>query len=289
MRTVPISQVESPSGKDADYENFPVGSWLISPRLRSHVHIFYHFARVIDDVADNSFLTPEEKLVRLSGFHDAIDGFNSDNPDFIAGHRMRSSLIETNSNPKHCFDLIKAFKQDVVKNRYQNWEELIDYCLLSAAPVGRYLLDLHGESADKYFAADALCSALQVLNHLQDCKDDFYDLNRIYLPLAFFKEEAIVYNALKTQRSCRNFRLGIEKILSSTNTLIKDAKSLPRSLLSRRLSMETQSIINIADKLSKKLSENDPLLNRIKLTKTQYLFCCILGGIKGLVLGTKFG
>ena len=148
------SYVETPSGKDASYENFPVGSLLISAKLRSHVKTFYHFARVIDDIADDPDLHPEEKIRRLIGFEDAIAGNNIADTAYLSGHRMRVSLLDTNIAPQHCLDLIKAFKQDAEKDRYSSWGELVRYCQLSAAPVGRYLLDLHKSSIDAYEASD---------------------------------------------------------------------------------------------------------------------------------------
>lgn len=189
MNDFSSSTIETPSGKDKGYENFPVGSWIISPSLRPHITIFYNFARAIDDIADSPNLEPEEKIRRLVGFRNAIDGHNVGDVDYISGHRMRASLNETKISPQHCFDLIQAFKQDAIKDRYENWDQLLGYCQLSAAPVGRYLLDLHGESIYGYEAADSLCIALQILNHLQDCQDDFRVLNRVYLPTNFLTIE----------------------------------------------------------------------------------------------------
>ena len=172
---------ETPSGKGASDENFPVGSILLPKHLRPHVAIFYAYARAIDDIADNPGLDPEDKVKRLDGFDKALLGENMD-PAYDKAHRIRQSLAETDVPIQHCRDLISAFKQDAVKLRYDDWPDLIHYCDRSAAPVGRYLLDLHGESRDGYPANDALCNALQVLNHLQDFGDDYRSLDRIYMP-----------------------------------------------------------------------------------------------------------
>ena len=167
------SQVETPSGKGAGDENFPVGSFLLPRRLRPHVAVFYAYARAIDDIADNPELAPEDKVARLDRMAAAIEGRESGVPALATAERMRQSLLETDITTRHCLDLISAFQQDAVKLRYDDWADLLDYCDRSANPVGRYLLDLHGESPDGYPASDALCSALQVLNHLQDCQDDY--------------------------------------------------------------------------------------------------------------------
>ena len=139
--------VEMPSGKGTKDENFPVGSVLLPRVLRPHVAAFYAFARAIDDIADNSALSPEEKIERLEGFDQALMGLN-DVPTFEKAHIVRSSIIYTGVPIQHCRDLISAFKQDAVKLRYDNWDDLMNYCDRSAAPVGRYLLDLHGVSKD---------------------------------------------------------------------------------------------------------------------------------------------
>ena len=129
--------VETPSGKDAAYENFPVGSFLLPARLRPHIARFYAFARAIDDIADNPDLTPEEKVRRLNGFESAILGGMTGDAAYATAHHMRDSLAETDITPRHCQDLIDAFRQDAVKNRTDDWDDLMHYCIRSAAPVGR--------------------------------------------------------------------------------------------------------------------------------------------------------
>ena len=96
---------------------------------------------------------------------------------------LRLELAKTGLSPKHALDLLKAFRLDARKNRYANWSELMDYCALSAAPVGRFVLDVHEEDPSMWPASDALCSALQIINHLQDCAEDYKRLDRVYLPL----------------------------------------------------------------------------------------------------------
>src|SRR3546814_3843453 len=106
----------------------------------------------------------------------------ADGPGLEKATRLRLSLAATGVAAARGTDLIAAFKQDAVKRRYADWGELLGYCRLSANPVGRYLLDLHGEDPAGYAASDALCSALQILNHLQDCQGDYRQLDRVYLP-----------------------------------------------------------------------------------------------------------
>ena len=208
--------VETPSGKDTAYENFPVGSWLLLAGLRPHIAIFYRFARAIDDIADNPGMAAEEKVRRLDGFEKALLGDDGGDPVYGTAHRMRKSLSETEVPADHCRDLIAAFKQDATKLRYRDWDDLMGYCLLSAAPVGRYLLDLHGGSADGYGPSDALCNALQVINHLQDCKDDYLGLNRVYLPQDWMKDEGVEVTDLAAGQSTPGLRRVLDRTLDAT-------------------------------------------------------------------------
>ncbi|MDP6644360.1 MAG: squalene synthase HpnC [Rhodospirillales bacterium] len=279
----PAGDIETPSGKDAAYENFPVSSWLLPAHLRPHIATFYAFARTIDDIADSPELEAEVKIERLEGFEYAINGGNQDNPEFQTGHLMRESLIATGVTERHCLDLLSAFKQDAVKLRYDSWLDLIDYCRRSAAPVGRYLLDLHGGADDGYASSDALCNALQVLNHLQDAKADYRDLDRVYLPTDWIEHESASLKDLDQNRIEPELRRVYDRALASTDKLLIHAASLPGTLKNTRLAMEAGAILNIAQTLSSKLRSNDPLASRIELNKPQYLSCCIAGATKALI------
>lgn len=282
MKDHTSNSIETPSGKNPGYENFPVGSFLLPRNLRPHVSIFYQFARAIDDIADNPDLDPNEKVRRLDGFKDAVTGAEKSNSLYQTAHLMRDSLKKCQIKPKYCVDLIAAFKQDAIKHRYKNWDDLMAYCNLSAAPVGRYLVDLHGGSEDGYGPSDALCKALQVINHIQDCQDDFKKLNRVYLPLDWMAEEQVSFDALSEKRSIVGLRRVILRLLDSTEDLMFEARKLPIGLYNRRLSMESAVIIQIADRLIKKLRKYDPLVKRVELRKSEYLSCVVIGAISGL-------
>ncbi|MGH6933840.1 MAG: squalene synthase HpnC [Dongiaceae bacterium] len=270
------SAIETPSGKSASGENFPVGSWLLPPRLRPHVAIFYGFARAIDDIADSPALAPADKTARLDGFAATLSGQDA-GPGFEKARRLRASLVATQVPIRHGLDLIAAFKQDAVKLRYAGWDDLMGYCILSAAPVGRYLLDLHGEAAGGYEASDALCNALQVLNHLQDCQDDYRQLNRIYLPLRWMQDAGAGIEDLDQPRSSIGLRQVIDHCLDGVAVLMIEARQLPAQLASRRLAMETAVIVRIADRLCQLLRHGDPLAGRVALSKMQFGACGTLG------------
>ena len=106
-------------------------------------------------------------------------------------------------SPRHAQDLLAAFKLDVTKLRYRDWDDLIGYCSLSAMPVGRFVLDVHGESRSTWPANDALCAALQIINHLQDCKDDYRDLDRVYIPLDLLAAHALAWRRSASRRRRR--------------------------------------------------------------------------------------
>jgi squalene synthase HpnC len=279
--------IDVSSRKNIAYENFPVGSWLLPVHLRPHIATFYHFARAADDIADTTHLSPSSKISNLRQFELTISGKLSGNTAPKIALQMAASLEKTKISSRHCTDLLTAFKQDAAKLRYNNWQELIDYCQLSAAPVGRYLVDLHGgfrnKSNDNYRSSDALCAALQILNHIQDCQDDYNTLGRVYLPLDMMKSHNVVIENLGAPSISVELRAYINAILDGVDRLIVKAEKLPINLRSRRLAMESQVIINIAHCLSLKLRKNDPILAHVKLSKPTYLRCFIMGALKLLI------
>ncbi len=280
--TLPASSpIETPSGKDAAYENFPVGSFLLPARLRPHIAAFYAFARAIDDIADSPDLTAEEKIRRLDGCAAALEGETAD-PAYAKALRMRASMVATGVPVRHGLDLIAAFKRDAVKIRYRDWDDLMDYCLLSAAPVGRYLLDLHGGSRDGYGPSDALCLALQVINHLQDCQDDYRTLDRVYLPGDWLAAEGATVEELNASRCSPALRRVIDRALDATEKLMIEARRLPSGLVSRRLALESSVIVVVADALIAKLRREDPLAGRVRLNKVAFLWCGLKGALMAL-------
>ncbi len=270
--------IETPSGKGAGDENFPVGSWLLPAALRRHVAVFYGYARAIDDIADNPRLAPEDKIRRLDGFAAAVRGADAADPAFAKAHAIRESMAQTDVDPRHCVDLVDAFKQDAVKSRYADWPELIDYCLRSASPVGRYLIDLHGESKDAYPASDALCNALQVLNHLQDCQDDYHAMDRVYLPQDWMSEAGVTVAALDASATSPGLRVVLDRCLDATETLLQAARGLPGRLRDTRFAMEAATILRIAERLAVELRARDPLAGRVVLRRSQVVGCGV-GGV----------
>jgi squalene synthase HpnC len=257
--------VESWSGKDRGDENFPVGV-IIRPDLRPHVHAYYAFARNADDIGDSPVLPPEEKIARLDHMEAVLLGRREGgSPSATA---LRESLARTGVDPRHATDLLVAFRQDATKRRYASWDELLDYCRFSAMPVGRYVLDVHGETRDTHPPSDALCAALQVLNHLQDCQKDLHDLDRCYLPQDLMSAAGTDVAALPARAETPGLRQVFNALLDHCDRLNADGAPLPRRVRDRRLRIETGVILNLSRRLAARLRRGDPLARRVKLTKT---------------------
>jgi hydroxysqualene synthase len=272
--------VETPSGKWRNSENFPVGSFLIRRDLRPHVHAFYRFARNADDIADNPRLASKDKISRLDRMAAILDGASGH--DSPAAAAMRESLLETGTTPQHCHDVLHAFRLDAVKPRYRDWDDLMAYCRYSASPVGRQLLDLHGESRDAWPASDALCSALQVLNHLQDCAEDYRLLDRVYLPLTDLATAGTEVAALAADASSPPLRHVLNGLLDRTAELLDLARRLPPLVASSGLRWECGVIVELATRLLGRLRRGDPVATRVKLRKSDFFAAFVLGVSRGL-------
>lgn len=280
LRNQPAAGLETPSGKWRDGENFPVGSLLIRRDLRPHVHAFYRFARNADDIADNPALTPNDKVRRLDRIAAILDG--APGSDSQAASAMRKSLIETGVSAEHCHEILHAFRLDATKLRYRDWHDLMAYCRYSASPVGRQLLDLHCESRTTWAASDALCSALQVLNHLQDCREDYRRLDRVYLPVNELAAEGICVDALIAPVSCPGLRRVFDRMLDRTDMLVETARDLSRHVKSSGLRWESAVIVELAARLLGRLRRGDPLAARVKLTRVDFLAAFAIGWSRGL-------
>ena len=261
------------SGKGRRDENFPVGSWLLPREIRRHIALYYAFARSIDDIADSPLLPPDEKISRLETCRKTLAGECSGRTTFGEAESLRISMRETSVNLAHGLDLIIAFTQDATKNRYASWEELMHYCRYSAVPVGRYLIDLHGESESCYAFSDALCSALQILNHLQDCKSDYLALNRVYLPLDWIKEYGSSVEDINADSCSNELRGVLQCCLDEVKPLLCTAADLPRHIRRPRFAMEAYATIVAANRLWTSLQNGDPLAERIVLSRSQSARC----------------
>lgn len=261
-----MNSVESWSGKDRGDENFPVGSALIRPALRRHVHAFYAFARNADDIADSPMLDAEDKVARLDWMEAVLLGRELEGSP--SGTALRASLTETGVTPVHAQELLIAFRQDATKRRYASWDELLDYCRYSAMPVGRHVLDLHGEDRTTWAASDPLCAALQVLNHLQDGSKDLAALDRSYLPQDMLTEAGAEVGDIALAAETPGLRLVFSQLLDRCDALNDEAEHLPRLTRDRRLRLEVAVIVGLSKRLARRLRRGDPVAGRVKLQKS---------------------
>jgi squalene synthase HpnC len=262
-----VSAGDLRSGKGHRDENFPVASLLVRPKYRAPILAFYRFARVADDVADHPDLPPPQKLALLDSLEASLLGASRSEAEGVA---LRASLAERKLNPQHALDLLKAFRLDVTKSRYETWDELIEYCRYSAMPVGRFVLDVHGESQATWPASDAICAALQINNHLQDCGRDYCELDRVYLPLDALAAGTSV-EALGDAKAPPGLRRCLVELAKRTRDLLDRGAGLPGQISDTRLSVEIRATIDLAYAINDLLLTRDPLSEPVHLTKARML------------------
>jgi hydroxysqualene synthase len=244
------------SGKGHKDENFPVASVLIAPRFRAPVMAFYDFVRFADDIADHEAAAPDEKLRLLEEMRATLTGESEASPE---GLRLRAICDQRGLSIIHALDLLEAFRRDVTKLRYQDWDELIDYCRYSAMPVGRFVLEVHGESRELWHANDALCAALQIVNHLQDCGKDYRALNRVYIPEPLLADAGIGVEALAAPAATPALKTVIQSLAVKNAQLLGQARPFARAIRDTRLALEVDLIQTLAEDLNARLMRRDPL------------------------------
>lgn len=275
-----ISSGELRSGKGARDENFPVASWLIKPRHRPAILAFYEFVRVADDIADHAELSSAEKITRLNRLESTLLGADDEEPEGIA---LRKILQARGLPTRHAQDLLSAFRQDATKLRYANWDELIDYCSRSAMPVGRFVLDVHGEARDTWPASDALCAALQIINHLQDCAKDYRALDRVYIPLDAMAANGVGVEALRGAQASPALRNCLRGLAGRTSALLDESRGFEAKVSDTRLALEISVIQSLASQLLAILMVRDPLADRVHLTKAEALVSAVNGGGRAIL------
>jgi squalene synthase HpnC len=263
------------SGKTHRDENFPVASWIIHPRHRALILSFYNFVRTADDIADHATLGERDKLAYLDLLEAELLGRGDSQKEAV---NLRRALAQRAMPPRHALDVLTAFRMDVTKLRYENWDEVIHYCRYSAMPVGRFMLDVHGESPSTWTASDALCAGLQINNHLQDCGKDYRDLNRVYLPRDALAAAGASVEALGQGRASAPLLQCLHSLAARTEVLLNDSKSLAAEVKDFRLGLEVSVIQRFADKIVRLLKVRDPLSETVHLGPTGLLVHSV-GGI----------
>jgi squalene synthase HpnC len=267
------------TGKGHRDENFPVASWLIAPRHRALILAFYNFVRSADDIADHPSLSAQEKVDWLDRMETDLLGNGDGNAAAVA---LRQALADRTMSPQHAQDLLKAFRLDATKLRYRDWDDLMGYCAYSAMPVGRFVLDVHGESRGTWPASDAICAALQVINHIQDCAEDYRNLDRVYIPLDALASHGLDVTVLAAPRASPQLRACLAGLAQRTDALLHQGDVLPSLVQDWRLSLELSVIHTLAQRLTRILMQRDPLSERVHLGKPAVAGISLLAVLKGL-------
>jgi squalene synthase HpnC len=262
------------SGKGHRDENFPVASWIIHPRHRALILAFYNFVRTADDIADHATLGRDEKLALLDLLEAELLGKGDSQVEAV---NLRRALAERAMPPRHALDVLIAFRMDVTKLRYETWDEVIHYCRYSAMPVGRFMLDVHGEDISTWVASDALCAGLQINNHLQDCGKDFKNLNRVYLPRDALAASGASVEQLGETRAAPALLQCLQSLAVRNEALLEESKSLAAEVRDFRLGLEISVIQAFADKIVHLLKVRDPLFERVHLGPLELLAFSLSG------------
>jgi squalene synthase HpnC len=268
------------SGKGHRDENFPVASLLIAAKHRGVILAFYEFVRTADDIADHPTLVAGEKLAHLDALEATLLGRQDGDPAAI---RLRAALDERRLSPRHAQDLLTAFRMDVTKLRYRDWNDLIEYCSFSAMPVGRFVLDVHDEPHAIWPASDALCAALQINNHIQDCQVDYRDLDRVYIPQDALSAAGAQVEDLGAPRSSPALLQCLHQMARRTEGLLDEGRDFAASIGDFRLALEVSVITALARRILVLIRTRDPLSENVHLTKIG-----VMGGTFAGVAGESF-
>ena len=251
------------------YENFPVASRLLPKRLRKPIAVIYAFARRADDFADEGNLSDQERLTALDDFSTYLkqleQGQEVEDTTFVA----LADVIQQHNLPYSLFhDLLTAFKMDVTKKRYTNFGEVMEYCRYSANPVGRLLLHLNKADTPKSLGqSDAVCSALQLTNFLQDISQDFEENDRIYLPQDEMQQYGVSEDDIRNKVTNPATRKLIEFQIRRTVKLMQAGAPLGK-VLKGRMGLELRMTIMGGSRILYKLNQQyDDVFSRPRLSK----------------------
>ncbi|MGN6827373.1 squalene synthase HpnC [Paucibacter sp. M5-1] len=253
------------------YENFPVASWLCPPALRPAIAAIYHFARTADDIADEGEASAEQRLAELRAYRADLQAVSRGQPPSprwaarvftplgpaLQRHRLPLPLLEA---------LLDAFEQDLVKTRYADRAELLDYCRRSADPVGRLLLHLYGVGdAQALRQSDAICSSLQLINFWQDMSRDG-PRGRVYAPQQDLARHGLSAEALQRCEDSPAARALLRELCDWAERLMHEGAPLVHRLPGRagwELRLVVQGGLRILAKI--KAMDHATLLTRPRL------------------------
>ena len=250
------------------YENFPVASWLVPEHLRIHVATIYNFARRADDFADEGDASADKRIAALEHMGKSLDDCLKNIPahDYLYV-ALNNTINQYSLDPSLFHDLLSAFKQDVSKTRYKDFNEVLDYCSRSANPVGRLMLQLFDAASDQNnHDSDLICSALQLINFMQDIQQDLTENDRIYFPRSEMKAAGVTIDDLKNQSTEPHVIEFVRQQTKRARAMMIEGASLGKRL-NGRFGMEIRAIISgglyICDAL---LDQGNNIYSRPRLT-----------------------
>lgn len=260
-------------------ENFPVASRLIPRKARWAILAFYDFARGADNIADHPTMEAADKEAALLALKSALAAhYKNQMPPWAQDYYV--AIHSGQLRPVHGEQLLEAFIQDTRKSRYKDLNELLAYCRLSAVPVGRAVLDTCREEQADLAAADAVCILLQLLNHLQDIREDYAQLDRIYLPQEWLQQHHVAESDLAAFECSEGLRRVINQVLDYVEAQQPMIITLPQTIQSRRLRIEVAFIIAIIRSLAGALRRQDPLAGKVQLSRLDYARCFLRAWMK---------
>lgn len=250
------------------YENFPVASFLLPRYLRRSIAAIYAFARTADDIADEGDFSRDVRLEQMTKFeanlYDMQFGKPSNDPLFIA---LKHTIEIFNLPIQLFYDLLTAFRQDILKNRYQNFSEVLDYCHYSANPIGRLLLHLSGQSSPENCAlSDYICTGLQLINFMQDIEIDLKTKDRCYIPMDEMKEYHLSIDDILNRTRMHNYRALINMHLSRAQEIYSKGQKLSNNLPGF-FGFEIRYIMACGQRILGKLKKRQDLYRRPTITK----------------------
>jgi len=254
------------------YENFPVASFLIRKDLRKEVAIIYWFARTADDIADEGRYSAEERYAMLDEFESRFDQLLLGNTANQTENSLRETITSRNLTPDHFKNLLSAFRQDITKNRYTDFADVIDYCRRSANPVGRLILELHDIRNNAAFNySDSICTALQLTNFYQDTGID-YQRGRIYIPVDEMSRFGVSESDFSGTSTPENLRKLLEFNINRNKEFYREGRKLI-PFLNTRLKFEIKWTILGGEAILHKIEKNkfNVLKTRPALKKTDFV------------------
>jgi squalene synthase HpnC len=251
------------------YENFPVASFLIPKEIKKDIAIVYWFARTADDLADEGDFTSAERINNLIQFENEFTLALKNKSSDKYFSQLKKTIDNRNLTSQNFFDLLSAFRQDVIKKRYNNFNELLDYCRRSANPIGRIVLemnDLRNEETNKL--SDKICTALQLTNFFQDTKID-YQKGRIYYPTDEMKNFNVSEKMFELNQNNPHISSLVKHNIDRTQLLFNEGKKL-LEFLNGRLKLEIKWTIAGGEEILHKIRAKNynvisyrPRLNKI--------------------------